>query len=56
MSEGMGMGVVTYRCAKCGELIEGQAWFTEGGEARDHPGELKPDTRTYHKEHLPDGS
>jgi len=42
-----GYGTVTYRCAACGELI---------AEPVFHPPlPLTSETRTYHKEHLPDG-
>lgn len=47
-ARGFAVGTVTYRCAACGELIDGEAVF-------DPPLPLTPETKTYHLEHLPDG-
>lgn len=40
-----GTGVVRYRCAACGELIDGEPMWTD----RD-----TPDAQTYHTEHVPE--
>lgn len=44
-----GVGNVTYRCALCGEFIQGKPEFYP-------PLPLTANTRTYHKEHVPHGS
>lgn len=43
-------GTVTYRCADCGQLIEGEAVLSPLGD----DGGLLPTTRSYHPEHAPE--
>lgn len=53
-----GEGAVTYRCAECGEMIEGEATFSDG-QFR-YPGFwpllLNEKVRTFHDQHAPEGA
>jgi hypothetical protein len=50
-----GTGLITYRCAACGNHITTKPWFSDGRNATREPAALTPNTKSYHQEHLPNG-
>ncbi len=42
-------GTITYRCASCGDRVDGATVVLS---PVDENGELMPDTRAYHPEHV----